>query len=952
MFGKAHNADFSAFISVDTLTMGSVVSSDGDGLYEKICETQTFYTIKIKVKPGGNDTIRIPYDSLVCRLVPIKGKYPITHCDSIWHLLSQTIDSIPVGKKSVVVDGVFVLVDEYRYDTVNVYAFEVHCRQMDTVYIYDTVTANHCVDIFDTVRSRDSLIIYGPYDHTDTTMTFHPHHTSTYKPFAELHVRYKDSIQALISRLDALLATWPEGLREDMSMDDKVASVIAALPVGVVADTAAIIDSLKAVVPVTPEYYRAWIAALQKALSQYGQDEERIQEYHIDSVRVKAVVHIKNAGTVTDTFTIRTIPLLYARQPDTGVQFNRSLCLWASSPDLPDGSGKYADITWYGPLSKTGVPVSPARGFNPGVTVPHRDASLADSVHIKTLLGQGGMNLFGTQGPVYVADTLDGDTLLFPIRIDATPELKALYPHAPEHLCSIYDTIEVAIIKGYRLNGFVSYASFWRPSVLTPPDTRSADAPYDLDVTLGNAVNDVHRPLANVTVMLFDATGTFVDSTRSDKEGYYDFGRYYMPGKYRITGTSPQKHSVYGNIGLNGNDATWVQNYVARVLDQSKLPEKTNPQYSMWWWASNVNLTTTPTVTLGLDGNDATAIQNKVAQILSNGNKYTDDNTKLPISDWVYSTDTLDLSCDTMFHVRGVMRGDADRNYNDNSGSGQLQKSGRKSKASLAHLGKVSVYADERLLDFPVLSMDEGYLSGFQLFLYFNPDKIEPVTVRMPSMLNPKTSNLAHNVVDDQILTTWISKDKPYFHKGDTILMLRFKLMNNPVKNVGGYFKNNLTQYVVSDTASRIVDWQVAMPQLRLLEVEDTVEDTRMPWNPLLEMGDTVYLPGSETGLVTNGVASHSENHHDSHIISVIPNPISSWGDATYHVGESCLVNLKLYSLLGENVLTFVEGERQQGLYRISMNMQSLPSGIYILRLETLKEGRTDFDFVKVIIRR
>lgn len=939
----------------DTIfSIGSAVPSDGEGLYEKVCGIETFYTIKIKVKPSGIDTTYIPYDSLVCRLVPIKGKYPITHCDSVWHLLSQTIDSFPIGKKSVPHEGGYILIDEYHYDTVREYAFEVHCRQIDTAYHYDTVTTYHCVDIYDTVHSRDSLVIYGPYDHTDTTMTFHPHLISTYKPFTDWVLRNKDSLQAIIGRLNALLADWPEGLREEASMDERIASVISALklPVDSVADTTAIRDSLRAIIPVTPAYYRAWIAALQEALLQYNENVERIQEYHIDSVRVKAIVHLKNAGTVTDTFTIRTIPLLYTRQSDTGIQQDHPLCLWAASPDLPDGSGKYANITWYQPINQYGALVTPNQGFNPVALLPYGDVSLTDSVHIRTLLGQGGTNLFSAQGPFYISDTLDGDTLLFPIKVEATPELRALYPHAPDYLCSIYDTIRIAVIKGFRISGFVSYASFWHPSKLTPPDTRSQDAPFDQDITLSSDIKDWHRPVANVTVLLLDDMGNRIDSTQSDKEGYFDFGKYYMRGRYVITGTSPQKESVYGNIGLNGNDATWVQNYVARVLDQDKLPEKTNPQYSMWWWASNVNLTTTPTVTLGLDGNDATAIQNKVAQILSNGNKYTDDNTRSPIDDWAYSIDTLDLVADTLFHVRGVMRGDADRNYNDNSSTGQMQKGRRIAKVSLAHLGKISVYADERLLDFPVLSVDEGYLSGFQLFLYFNTEKIEPVTVRMPSLLNPKTSNLVHNVVDDQILTTWISKDKPYFHKGDTILMLRFKLNGNPIKNVGSYFKNNLTQYVVSDTLSRIVPWEVAMPQLRLLETEDTVDDSK--WDPLVENGDTVYMPGvnEEKGLVTNKGDHHGEGKHDSHIISVIPNPISSWGDATYHVGESCLVNLKLYSLLGENVLTFVEGERQQGLYRISMNMQSLPSGIYVLRLETLKEGRTEFDFVKVIIRR
>ena len=946
-------------LSDTVVTRGTAVASDGGGLYEQSCESETFFRVTTVIDwitglPISDTTY---YDSVVCRLVPIKGKYPITHCDSVWHLLSQTVDSFLVQQRSVEDShGGYRLVDEYHYDTINEYAFEVHCRQIDTSYYYDTVTSSYCVTLYDTARSSDTLLLSGPQEYTDTTMTFNPHIISIYSPFGAWSLRTKDSLQALVDRLNALLEDWQDGLREEESMEDKIASVIAALNLSAdsVADTAAIRDSLQAVVPVTPAYYRAWIAALQQALLQYSDSVQRTVEYHIDSARVLVVAHIKDAGTVTDTFTIRTIPIFYARQSDTAIQQEHSLCLWAASPNLP-GGGKYANITWYQPLDKYGNPITPAQSFNPNSLLSYGTVSMTDSVHIRALLRQGGDNSFFATGPWYTSDTLDGDTVLFPIKVEATPELRALYPHAPDYLCSIYDTIRVAIIKGFRVSGFVSYASFWRPSALNPPDTRSSDAPYDQDITLGTNIQDVHRPLANVSVYLFAEDSVLVDSTKSDAEGYFAFENRHMRGKYIITGRSPQKQSVYGNIGLNGNDATWVQNYVARVLDQDKLPEKTNPELSMWWWASNVNLTTTPTVTLGLDGNDATAIQNKVAQILSNGNKYTDDRTQQPIDDWAYSIDTILLEADTLMHVRGVMRGDADRNYNDVSSSGQMQKGKRVQKAALARLGKIPVFADERLLDFPVLSVDEGYLSGFQLFLYFDPDKIEPVTVRMPSKLDPRRSNLAHNVVDDQILTTWISKDKPYFSKGDTILMLRFKLNGNPVKNVGNYFKNNLTQYVVSDTLSRIVPWEVAMPQLNIVEVEENEDDVfDFAWEPLVENGDTVYLPNlnEEKGLITNSGHEHGEKPHTSHIISVIPNPISTWGDATYHVGESCLVNLRLYSLLGENVLTFVEGERQQGLYRISMNIQSLPSGIYILRLETLKEGKTEYDFVKVIIRR
>lgn len=944
-------------------------SNVGAGLYEKKCveeERKKIDKIEENKDEGKIDTTYVTYKETVCTLVPIAGKYPITECDSLWNMIEMDIDTIHEGQESVPnPEGGpgFVTVDKYRYDTTKFYAFEVHCRQVDTTYTYDTIKSRYCLSKTDTSASRDSVSVYGPAKITDTTMTFDPHVFSTYKPYTDFTLRSKDSIQALLAKLNALLAKWPKGLREAVSLDDQFASVVNALPPGVTftrADTIRVRDSLKAIVPITPAYYRAWIAALEAAMAQL-KDEEKTNEYHIDSVRVKVIVHMPGGQVVTDTITIRTIPMLYTRQPDTGLRYDREVALWAASPDLPDGSGKYANITWYPPVNKLGQVVNPAKGFNPNVTPPYGNVALTDSTHIRTLLGQGGVNDFLANAPHYIADTLDGDTLYFPIKVEATPELKAKYPHAPDYLCSIYDTIKVAIIKGVRINGFVSYASLWMPSVLTPPDTRSTDQPFDADVVRDQPFLK-HRAIGNATVLLFDMAGNFVDSARSDVDGYFSMGfkqKYYPAGKYRITARSPHKRSVYSVEGMNGADAVWVSKYVAIMHDRTLLPEVTNPRLSMWWWASNVNLTVEPYNTLGLDGEDATKIQDKVARRLgvTQADNFFKDKNNNTLEDWVYSTDTLDLTSDTMHHVRGVMRGDADRSYFDDVlvGRDEMRKGRKITKAAMAKMGKVDVYEDERILDFPVLSVSEGHIGGFQLFLYFNTDKVEPLSVRMPSKLNPQTSNLAYNVIDDEILTTWITKDRPYFHNGDTILMLRFKLSGNLIKNVGSYFKNDLVQYVVSDTNARIVPWDVAMPQLRILEAlpkDSTDDDHHNHWNPLFEEGDTIYLGGDETGLVTKSGNTDDDHNHDSHIISVIPNPISTWGDASYHVGESCLVNLKLYSLLGENVLTFVEGERQQGLYRISMNMQSLPSGVYILRLETLKEGRMGFDFVKVIIRR
>ena len=922
----------------------------GEGLFVRECQVEEWQREVVIIDPlTGQETITYqPFDTLVCRLVPLADRYALTYCDSIEHLLSVTVDSSYQGTRSTIVNGQPVPRDIYHYDTLRQYGYEVRCYRIDTLYSYDTVTRSYYVARFDTLYSQDELRLAGPAAASPVSMLFCPHVESVYYPYAGLSQRYQDSIDLLTAQLQALLQQWPGGIRDEATQDQllslQIAQRLAADSLAVV-DTVALRDSLGAGIPLTPAHYYARIEAFRQAMVRHPATAQAVQEYHIDSVDVVATLQLESGTRMVDTFTIRTIPLYYQARPDTAVQAGNPVLLWAGSPALPGNMDAYVEIVWGQPLdAATGQPVTPRQGFDPGALQLAGDYALEDSVHIRSLLREGGLNRFAAYGPLYIADTLDGDSLLFPIRIQATEANTARFPHAPQQLCELEDTIKVRIVKGYEVSGYVSYAGLWKPSLVG--DTRSPDAPaYDGDLVQSGSVT--HLPIAQVTVYLKTLDGRIVDSTLSDREGYYAFSQYHMPGTYLITGSSPQKESVYGQIGLNGNDATWVQNYVATQVDQATLPENTNPVLSMWWWASNVDLSTAPEATKGLDGNDASTIQSKVALKLGYGNKFSEQNTDVILPDWAYSIDTLHLQADTLHHLRGVMRGDADRNYNDLAVSSQMRKGGsRRTRLALARMGSIPVSQTETLVDLPLLSKDSGHMAGFQIFLYFDPDRLEPLGVELPATLNNPNTHLEYNVVEDQILTTWVSRSKPYFQAGDTLLMLRLKLKGKPERRLSRFFQNNALQYVVSDTAARIIPWEVAMPALDIFlpPQSDTVR-----WRPHVEEGDTIYaIPGNETPLVANG----EPETEPSHILSVIPNPISSWGDVVYFVSQQCLVNLKLYSLLGENVLTFVDGQRQHGLYRLSMNMQSLPSGVYVLRLETTRFGETEFDIAKIIIKR
>lgn len=925
----------------------------GDGLLTTKCGMEYFQKMVITTDPltGEADTSYVTDSIFVCRVVPIGDTLKITYCDTVSSVLSMVIDSSYVETKTEFVAGRMNSVDVYLYDTLVSYQYTIKCFLVDTSYKYDTVYKDYGVVSIDTTTVFDTFYLDSPEYVSKTSMLFCPHGMSSYSPYQGYSSKFADSIKYYTDKLNELLSTWPDGVRVVSSLEEQVKEIaddiLVHYPDSIV-DTSYIIDSIESIIPITPEHYRSKIEMFLAAQQRYADSVVHTQEYHVDSVNVIADLHMKGGAVMTDTFTIRTIPLFYELMPDTSVQFGRSLPIWAGSPRLPwNGADTYVELTWFPPVDAvTRKVVKPHQGFDADGLVEYGDVSLTDSVHIKALIRQGGINNFLAWAPIYTADTADGDSLLFPIRIKATKALMDHYPNAPKESCEYVDTVKVRIVKGYRVSGYVSYAGLWKPSEIG--DTKSPDAPqYDGDLVAGGKIK--HLPVANVKVYLIDLnTSLPIDSALSQSDGYYYMANSYMPGKYILTGKSPQKVSIMGQIGLNGNDATWVQNFVSNKFTDDILPGFTNPDLSMWWWAGNVNLSETPVLSQGFDGNDATAIQNKIVGKLPYNNKFSTGGSDVQVlDDWAYSVDTINLFSDSMFHVRGVMRGDANRDYDDVSSEGQLQRLGfRSNRKKIARIGQMKVDQTSTIIDLPILSMDSGSLSGFQMFIYYNRKNVEPLKVSLPHSVSSGHSNLEYNITNDQIKTTWISSDYPLVKVGDTLLILKFKYSAKIKKNISSEFNNNILHFVVSDTNSNIIPWNVYVPDL-LIE-KNNFGDT-LGWKVSIQDGDTIYeLPQNEKPLQVSGGMEEDR----SHILNVVPNPISTWGDVTYYVSDYSLVNLKLYSLLGENVLTFVEGERQQGLYRLNMDMQTLPSGIYVLRLETSREGQTEFDIVKIIVKR
>jgi len=64
------------------------------------------------------------------------------------------------------------------------------------------------------------------------------------------------------------------------------------------------------------------------------------------------------------------------------------------------------------------------------------------------------------------------------------------------------------------------------------------------------------------------------------------------------------------------------------------------------------------------------------------------------------------------------------------------------------------------------------------------------------------------------------------------------------------------------------------------------------------------------------------------------PNPFNPSTKITYSIPERSSVSLKVFDLLGSEVVELVKGEVETGAYEITFNASNLPSGVYFYQLQ------------------
>ena len=78
------------------------------------------------------------------------------------------------------------------------------------------------------------------------------------------------------------------------------------------------------------------------------------------------------------------------------------------------------------------------------------------------------------------------------------------------------------------------------------------------------------------------------------------------------------------------------------------------------------------------------------------------------------------------------------------------------------------------------------------------------------------------------------------------------------------------------------------------------------------------------------------------------PNPFNPSTSIQYGLPVRSFVTLTVYNMLGQEVATLIEGEREAGYHTAKFDARNLASGVYLYRLQAKREdGNRGGDFVQ-----
>jgi hypothetical protein len=122
--------------------------------------------------------------------------------------------------------------------------------------------------------------------------------------------------------------------------------------------------------------------------------------------------------------------------------------------------------------------------------------------------------------------------------------------------------------------------------------------------------------------------------------------------------------------------------------------------------------------------------------------------------------------------------------------------------------------------------------------------------------------------------------------------------------------------------------------------VEDGYYDGAPQSRGLTANGSIIYVAEKGDGLsiykndLVTSVRSNGLSQMKFDLLQNYPNPFNPTTTIAMEVGEKSFVTLEIYNLLGQRVAVLVNQQMQSGLYNIPFNASTLPSGMYLSRMQ------------------
>ena len=86
------------------------------------------------------------------------------------------------------------------------------------------------------------------------------------------------------------------------------------------------------------------------------------------------------------------------------------------------------------------------------------------------------------------------------------------------------------------------------------------------------------------------------------------------------------------------------------------------------------------------------------------------------------------------------------------------------------------------------------------------------------------------------------------------------------------------------------------------------------------------------------------------HLSQNFPNPSNPTSKINFQIPENAHVTIKIFNLIGEEVNTLLNEEREAGFYSVEFNGSSMASGVYLYRLSSVNSENTFTKTMKLIL--